>query len=44
MAADPNDPTVAWIGEEFGGVSNPAGTWGTAIAAIFFGNLPSGPQ
>jgi hypothetical protein len=40
---DPNDPTVVWVTQEWGGVkATPAtsgGTWATAIAAVFFGTI-----
>jgi choice-of-anchor A domain-containing protein len=35
-ASDPNDPTVAWVVQQYGGLTSPAGFWGTAIAAVLF--------
>ena len=39
---DPNDPTVVWVAQEFGGVKKKigtSGTWGTSIAAVFFSTV-----
>jgi hypothetical protein len=37
-ASDPDDPALIWVAQEYGGLSNPAGNWGTAIGAFFFGD------
>ena len=37
-ASDPNDPTVAWVAQEYS-----LGDWGTAITAAFFGTPPPPP-
>jgi hypothetical protein len=39
-ASDPDDPTLIWVAQEYGGLSNPAGNWGTAIGGFFFGTAP----
>lgn len=35
-AREPNDPTAVWVVQQYGGITNPAGGWGTAIALVFF--------
>ena len=42
-ARDPNDSTVAWVVQQYGGLASPAGFWGTAIAAVFFATTPPPP-
>jgi choice-of-anchor A domain-containing protein len=42
-AREPNDPTAAWVVQQYGGISNPAGGWGTAIALVFFASSPPPP-
>jgi hypothetical protein len=37
-ASDPNDPTVAWVAQEFS-----SGNWNTAITAAFFAPTPTPP-
>jgi hypothetical protein len=39
-ATDPGDPGLIWVAQEYGGLSNPAGDWGTAIGGFFFGAAP----
>jgi hypothetical protein len=38
IATDRGDPTLIWVAQEYGGLSNPAGNWGTAIGGFFFGS------
>jgi hypothetical protein len=42
-AREPNDPTAAWVVQQFGGVASPAGNYGTAIALVFFASTPPPP-
>jgi hypothetical protein len=42
-AREPNDPTAAWVVQQFGGVASPAGNYGTAIALVFFAATPPPP-
>ena len=41
---DPNDPTMGWVVQQFGGLAKPAGAWGTGIAAVFFAPTPACQQ
>jgi hypothetical protein len=44
-ARDPNDTTMGWVVQQFGGLAAPAaGNWGTGIAAVFFAPGPSDPS
>jgi len=33
-ARDPADTSDAWVSDQFGGIANPAGGWGTALARV----------